>query len=169
MLNNFSFLSIVFELTLFVIVATKIYSLYKRYILPLIKQIIRKNKEFLLDLQEKISVLAFQKKTASSQLLQQEKQIALLYVKLDKWYKGWQTKKETLENSLKTRIEKAKNETIRNRALANTEQKNNLLLLESLKEIKEELCSLDEAKKQHYFTSALNKYKQAISHKRELL
>ena len=103
---DFSLIKILFQLSLFVLLLIKLRYLTRLYIIPALHNYQQEGNEKRFTLQEQHAILVTQKKQLATQFLQQEKQLALLTSKLEKWYKGWQELQKTKEKEFEEREKK---------------------------------------------------------------
>lgn len=103
---SFTLIKILFQLALFVLLIIKVRMLTKKHVIPALKNYQLQTDEKRFTLQEQHAILITQKKQLATQFLQQEKQLALLTAKLEKWYLGWQEEQARKKKEFEEREKK---------------------------------------------------------------
>jgi len=88
MWNTSDILTVIFHFTLFGLLVVKLHELAKQYLLPLLVKIQKGITQKWRGLEKEHAIVVVKKKNLATQFLQQEKQLALLSSKLEKWYEA---------------------------------------------------------------------------------
>lgn len=106
MIVNFLPIRVIFQFCLFILLLIKLRGLLRTHIIPALKNYRQQADEKRFTLQEQHAILITQKKQLATQFLQQEKQLALLTAKLEKWYLGWLEEQAEKKKEFEARKEK---------------------------------------------------------------
>lgn len=158
-MSNYDVISIAFEVLFFFFLTLRLYSLGKQYIIPLLKEEKENECKKVVDLTTEHGELALQKKAIATQFLHQEKQIALLASKLERWYVAWQKKEADKQRQFTQHGQVAIEQLQRQYKNFFLEKQYINESLQLITELKKELeTGAHEAFQKHYFDKALAQF-----------
>ena len=144
-------ISILFQLTIFILLAIQLTQLLKQYALPFLRRQIAALSKLWKDFQDKVDLLKTTKKRVQKTIEDQEETLENLETEIENWHKSLvdrQKSEETTQQELFEKIRKKKKEQYEHVQARNMET---LLVPEAIKQAKERLkekyCTAEDGKK----------------------
>jgi len=141
--TNFSFINIAFNLTIFSLLAIKLYELIKKLALPFLHDLIEQEKHHQTELIEKDRLINNSHQNVQNQLMQQKKTFLDLDAKVKQWYelaKKQQVETELFQNQMAQEV--AKKRVIQERHYT-AMMVSKAVIPEAIKEAKDELKKIN--------------------------